>query len=160
MEQKIKCKVQIIDTKEGIPVFFKVDGDRFRYPYTVKLLSCSEFSVKASFNRLDEPIQCIRIDGTIIKHKIISEINDMITEVEFPWYTYQKKVVPNKRRTIHLVELLFETFAIDFELQVKYYASRSTHLKWGRPLDHVLLESKNNQHDDDRKRYKFLAHNY
>ena len=51
------CRIEIQDIKQRIPVYFKIDGERFQYPYTVKMLTGSVLRFILTFKRFDSHIR-------------------------------------------------------------------------------------------------------
>ncbi|XP_015771435.1 PREDICTED: CB1 cannabinoid receptor-interacting protein 1-like [Acropora digitifera] len=141
-ERAFKVDINITKLDDSSPVFYKIDGERFKETHTLKLQIETTYRVSLEF-RPPVEVSEISIGEGNLEYKL-KRSDDKSSCYECSWSTNGISESKNKDR-LHLV--IFVKFAdnkqLNAKVQCKMYSLKDkNHITWGTCLKNLQLDCK------------------
>jgi len=141
-EMKFKASMKILKKDDGAPVYYKIDGGRFQYEETIKILTASQYKVVVEFKPTME-LSSLKIADIDLNFKLVNDPEiDGKSIYELTWSTYGIDPTLSRHRAVVPVSLKFKNYkALSFSLQCKFYPEEDTkHITWGKVLNSIGVQ--------------------
>ncbi|XP_068682354.1 CB1 cannabinoid receptor-interacting protein 1-like [Montipora capricornis] len=141
-EKAFKLDVNITKLEDSSPVFFKVDGERFKETQTLKLQIETTYRVSLEFRPSMEMSE-ISLGGVSLEYKM-KRSDETASRYECSWSTNGMSQSKNKDRLYLLIFVkLKDNRQLNAKVQCKMYSLKDkNHITWGTCLKNLQLDCK------------------
>ncbi|EDO40161.1 predicted protein [Nematostella vectensis] len=141
-ERAFKTSLSLTRSEDSSPVFFKVDGERFKETRTLKLQVDSKYKVVLEF-RPPQTLAEAAISGGSLKAEL-KKIDENCSVYEGLFSTQGMPSSKSKDRAYIVLSLKFNTgHEMNVQVQSKLYSVKdNTHVTWGACLKSLDFECK------------------
>ncbi|CAH3128375.1 unnamed protein product [Pocillopora meandrina] len=141
-ESAFKMDIHITRFEDSSPVFFKVDGERFKETQTLKLQVDTSYKLSFEF-RPSKEVSEISIGGGNVKHEL-KRSDERSSVYECSWSTNGMSTSKNKDRLYMIIFVKFQDGKeMNARVQCKMYSLKEKdHVKWGTCLKNLQIDCK------------------
>jgi len=141
---EIKCKValKITKKKDGTPVFYKQDGERFTNQETLKMQTATDYVVKLEITPSIE-LLTLKFAGVEYPFDALNNAeSDAKAVYQLTWSTHGIDPTLSRHRADVPCAIKCKGYKeLDFKLQIKFYTTEdSKHAVWGQKLSSLNVD--------------------